>query len=518
VPDLEAVVRVAGVVARARTPEEVLEAAAAGIAEALGEVSVSVSRFEAEHLRILITVGEPAHLLQETYLVSEHPHVESAWRGASYFLQAEDPALTEPERARMQSSGKATCVGVPILSERGVWGVLEAFSVVGAPPLDPSAVHFLEAVAAQISASLERAELFERIAELAYRDGLTGLPNRRAFDEHAETAAARVRGTGIPLAVVFCDLDGLKEINDVEGHEAGDRALRAAAEALTAAAQEASNAFVARLGGDEFCVLLVGADTETARRLALDAGRRLSAGPMPALTLSCGVAAGEVIDGTLATLLRSADAAQYAAKRLGRSRVYVAEGGEPLPGGAPRARRRRVRDGEPDVHVLLRSTIARLDETAAAGPPAERLRGVAMAFAEAFDLGGWAVSRAQPGAEFLATVSQGGRRTHPAAEAASLHFSSEGEDLFALADYPVTARTLAESGWFHVARDDPQADSAERALLCAYGHHAVLGVAARGRDGADWLLELYADERTWPLEGAVPELRLLVLAAVAAGT
>lgn len=85
---------------------------------------------------------------------------------------------------------------------------------------------------------------------LAYQDILTGLPNRRAFFEHLSSRLPRQHG----LTVIACDVDGLKAINDQEGHAAGDAAIRAVAERLVAAL--GSDAFVARVGGDEFLAVL----------------------------------------------------------------------------------------------------------------------------------------------------------------------------------------------------------------------------------------------------------------------
>ena len=134
--------------------------------------------------------------------------------------------LPDEERAFLQQIGRGSALAAPIRSGGRVWGVLEAYSAVDAPPFTDAHVRFAEALCAQVATAIGRAQLFSRLEDLAYRDPLTGLPNRRALDERMEDAVAAAQAEGTDLALVFCDLDGLKDVNDRLGHEAGDRALR----------------------------------------------------------------------------------------------------------------------------------------------------------------------------------------------------------------------------------------------------------------------------------------------------
>ena len=128
--------------------------------------------------------------------------------------------------ARSSSSiGRGSALACPIRVGDRVWGVLEAYSAVGAPPFTTSHVRFAEALCAQVATAIGRAELFSRLESLAYEDPLTRLPNRRALDERLEEAVARALATARELSLLFCDLDGLKEVNDRHGHDAGDHAL-----------------------------------------------------------------------------------------------------------------------------------------------------------------------------------------------------------------------------------------------------------------------------------------------------
>jgi diguanylate cyclase (GGDEF)-like protein len=172
-----------------------------------------------------------------------------------------------------------------------------------------------------------------------------------------EEACDAPAGPGSP-ALVLCDIDDLKQVNDSGGHEAGDRALCHAAEALVAAAAPHEDAVVGRFGGDEFCVLLPSGTAEDARELALDAVRRLDA--VGGARISCGVAAWTEAATRPAELLRAADQAQYRAKRAG-SGVDVVPAGELTqePPPAP-DRDRTYRPSDPDAR-LARDLLDMLD-------------------------------------------------------------------------------------------------------------------------------------------------------------
>ncbi len=151
--------------------------------------------------------------------------------------------------------------------------------------------------------------------DLAYTDPLCGLPNRRAFEDRA--ARLRDFSDAKPLAVLMVDLDGFKQVNDSEGHEAGDRILALMAQSIAGSLREGD--FVARLGGDEFAALLPRTGVADAEVLA----ERLRAavqnvGTDASVTASVGVAMLE--DDVRRALLR-ADVALYEAKNSGRNVV-----------------------------------------------------------------------------------------------------------------------------------------------------------------------------------------------------
>jgi diguanylate cyclase (GGDEF)-like protein len=176
----------------------------------------------------------------------------------------------------------------------------------------------------------EKQEAQSQIHRLAFYDQLTGLPNRRLFQEQAEKKLLEARKTGYFSALLFIDLDRFKAINDAQGHFAGDQVLIAVGASLAAAVRQID--IVARLGGDEFVVLLssLGARGEHAvqhaRMLANKVAAALDQDIMIdnvslRITASIGayVFAGE--DSVLEQILRLADTAMYSAKAITKSRT-----------------------------------------------------------------------------------------------------------------------------------------------------------------------------------------------------
>ncbi len=184
-----------------------------------------------------------------------------------------------------------------------------------------------EVAANLVSIAVERVANEERLAHQALHDGLTGLPNRTLLLDRLDHALERRGRVGGDIAVLFCDLDRFKVVNDSMGHGVGDEILVAVAERLVASVEPGDT--VARFGGDEFVVLLEdvrdeAAPVQAAERIAtaLEAPFVLPAGQEVFLTASTGVAiASDHVSGD--GWLRDADAAMYRAKERGRNRLEL---------------------------------------------------------------------------------------------------------------------------------------------------------------------------------------------------
>jgi diguanylate cyclase (GGDEF)-like protein len=218
------------------------------------------------------------------------------------------------DRKATAAVGARSMIVVPLVHDGQAEGVLKVYSGV-VDAFDDGHVRALELLASMIAAALARAGLMEELAEQAGTDELTGLMNRREWDSRLHQAIARSRRSGQPLSVLLLDVDGLKQVNDRDGHAAGDEYLQAVSNAWTAALRETDA--LGRLGGDEFAVLLEGTDEIAAR----DTLRRLEWSLAPGHRASAGVAtwqAGE--DGP--ALVARADASMYEAKRRAHARGY----------------------------------------------------------------------------------------------------------------------------------------------------------------------------------------------------
>ena len=163
-----------------------------------------------------------------------------------------------------------------------------------------------------------------QLAIAASHDSLTGVLNRAGLLESLRIELLRAVRYGRPFSVLFIDLDRFKEVNDAHGHAAGDAALRRIADATHGVLRPGD--VLGRYGGEEFVVGLVDADVGAARRTAERLRRAVAysttAGGI-AVTASVGVAARRGSANTVVAILDRADAAMYAAKRLGRNQVCV---------------------------------------------------------------------------------------------------------------------------------------------------------------------------------------------------
>ena len=516
--EMHALLALASAVATVETFDEVIEIAAEEACRAVDADSFSISRWEADTrvLRTLVNAGDLADWEErrptdETYVLDDDDALRLLLLdGRSYLTSLDDPDVTEADEAILRASGKHACVAVPIVLGGVPWGEVWAARGSHKPVFGEHDARFLGTVAGQIAAAAGRTELYARMAELAYRDALTGVGNRRGLEEHLDLALHEAEREGRDLAVVLCDLDNLKELNDTHGHHAGDDALRLVADALVAEADGGGEVY--RVGGDEFCLVLLdgGADRGVAvGRRVLD---RLAGAPGYRISISCGVASVAMGARRPADLLRAADAAQYAAKRTGRGRVCLAHPDSGLdwrraPVAGPRRKRRR--GSALVVDKLLAEVLVILDGSLALAEPLTRLEGVMSPACALVDAARGAVSYCALGSDLLETQSSLDLRT---GHIWRRGLGAAGETI-SVAAYPATAALLETGGALLVDAGDPGADSAEVARLREYSMQAVLAVAVAD-SGGSWLVELYSDETAVRLSELAPALRLLAGEAV----
>ncbi|HEY7514605.1 MAG TPA: sensor domain-containing diguanylate cyclase, partial [Vicinamibacteria bacterium] len=233
-----------------------------------------------------------------------------------------------------EPAGRAeSLLAVPLKARNRTLGALVLTGTRGS--FDAASHRVLGILANQAAATLSLIQDRERQKELAVRDGLTDLYNRRAFNELLVQALAREDRQKGRLALILLDLDHFKKLNDTYGHPAGDAALRATARVLVQHLRKGDLA--ARYGGEEFVVILPGTDEEGALHLAervrgaIEKHRLVFEGARLELAASLGAAVWPLDGQEPEALLAAADRALYAAKQGGRNRVVLAS---KVPGAA----------------------------------------------------------------------------------------------------------------------------------------------------------------------------------------
>ena len=302
-----------------------LETAAEEARVAIDAASVSVSRLVPGTLtvRTLLNVGdlgpdEQRYPEDESYEMHEFANLELVLSELTIWVaDVRDPDLDPVERVLLERLGKGSSLGAPIIVDGHLWGEFYATRHVGEPVFDRNEIAYLEALIAILAGAISRSLREESLEQLAYQDPLTGLPNRRALDEHATRVFDVPPASSRTVTVVQVDINRLKEVNDTLGPVVGDQLIQSVGRALLAGFSGLPGSLVARVGGDEFTVMVSGHEPTEVVAVADELCLRTwefgtGAG------ISCGAATAVLTPGTEVTphdLFAAADRAQYVAKR-----------------------------------------------------------------------------------------------------------------------------------------------------------------------------------------------------------
>lgn len=236
------------------------------------------------------------------------------------------PRIRPSQRQFADNYLTCNCIVAPLVCHGRVVGVLNLADKQGAECFSSQDAALVELFRQLVGASVENMKLFEKIQHQATTDGMTGLVNHRAFYRLLEKELWRSRRYGGRISLIMIDMDNLKQINDVYGHRAGDRAIRTVAARLAGCVRQIDVA--ARYGGDEFAVILPNTALEEARVVGERMVASVAASPLVwedgHVELSISVGVGEYdAQSSPEEITRGTDSALYLAKHAGKNTVCV---------------------------------------------------------------------------------------------------------------------------------------------------------------------------------------------------
>jgi diguanylate cyclase (GGDEF)-like protein len=238
------------------------------------------------------------------------------------------PELPEPERQFLMQDGVLSVLVIPIIVEMEFWGFIELHQCTQAYEWSPQEISIMFAMAASMSAAIQRQNTEELMRHQAYHDALTDLPNRTLFTDRLQQALSAAQRSETGVAVMFMDLDRFKNINDTLGHSVGDDLLHEVSHRLRLCLRDGDT--VARWGGDEFTVLLSQIHSEvdainTAQRILESLKTPFYIGNHELhVDASIGISIFPQDGKEAETLLQNADVALYRSKeQRGSSQLYT---------------------------------------------------------------------------------------------------------------------------------------------------------------------------------------------------
>ncbi len=239
-----------------------------------------------------------------------------------FSTQAELRAGETVTRDTSGAADKIDEIAAPIIVDGNPWGALVATRRHACEGFSSDDVSQLQHVATEMADAVTSSSHWAEMERMALRDQLTGLGNRHELYRVLDAIFERPPGERVDSALIMCDVDGLKVINDTLGHQTGDRLLVDAAAALKGAARDPKHTTICRIGGDEFCMVIERGALLTAHEIS-DTIERLfarSAGSGPARSISCGIAFPDETVNSRSALLRAADENQYETKRARKAK------------------------------------------------------------------------------------------------------------------------------------------------------------------------------------------------------
>lgn len=294
--------------------------------DSFGYTYISIYLTEGNMLKLGVEIGYPSETIFTTIPMTNGVIGRTVRSMQTQFIP---DASKDPDFLRAAHEVVSE-ICVPLLKESYVLGVLNVESA-SEVPLGDNDVALLNALAGPVSIAIDNARLHAEVKTMALSDTLTGLANRRAFDDILDREILRAQRYGHQVSLIILDLDSFKEFNDRWGHPAGDERLKEIGNLLNTNVREPDIA--ARYGGEEFAVILPNTSKDgaliVAERLRISAEAQAenehpANGPIAGFTISLGVATFPDDSKTLYNLLLAADNAELNAKRFGKNRVCAA--------------------------------------------------------------------------------------------------------------------------------------------------------------------------------------------------